>query len=117
MNIELPINEEALAAALQSQMLAAVDAAARDQLVRGAVEYLTKSGPYGNRSPLQNAFDRAVERYASEVLMADEELRVKVDRVVRDLVARSVTEALAADETLRRRVLEAITSVLWKETY
>lgn len=118
--ISVPITDEDLAGRINAAMLEALNDQVRNDLVRRAVEALTKTDKSlygGNKSALQTAFDSAVTRMASEALANDPELKAAVEAEIRHLVEATVREGLADNDLFRRKVMEALTSVFSQERW
>ena len=110
MNIEFGLTDEQLNDAIQAAMLAALSDSVREDLVRRAIDNLTKRQSYNADPPIQQAFDQAVHRIATNALENDPTLHAAVDRALSSLVADVVAKAVADDAEMRAKVLRVISN-------
>lgn len=123
--MDLRVDDDAMKSVIAKSIVENLTPEARQALITEAVTNVLStpkegSGYYGNKkSPLQQAFDWAVEnearRYANEIIAKDETFRAQLQALFAD-VAKRIFETEQREE-LVKAIAETITRALTKDRY
>lgn len=116
--ISLDMDDLGVEAAVKAAVLNQIDAAARERLIAGAIDYLLKEqdgGYYGNRkqpSPLQEAVNRAVAQIANEIVRDEFAAKPEFRDAIRRELGKAVESLMAGNWNVSEAVATALASSL-----
>lgn len=91
-----------------------MEPALRERILREAIEQTLKTPQYGRASPLQLAFDAAVEEKVREFVREQVAARPEIIDKVRSWVVAAIDKMLETDYEISNAVTTAIVNELWK---
>lgn len=122
--MDLRVDDDAMRSLVAKSIVDSLNQETRENLIKEAVRHVLATPEQGSyfgskRSPLQQAFDRAVEqeamRYAKEVLESDTSFKQQIQTLFAD-VAKRMFESEGRDKMIHD-IASTITRALTKDRY